>query len=295
MPRIPGGLTVMRSVERAPGFAAALLTPLGLLYCVCLLAPISYFLAVSFLRYSPDQLYTSTFTLDNYTRLLFDPYNQNVIFGTFRIAATVTLITLVLGYALAYFLSRASPAWRALLMFLVIAPLMTGVIVRTYGWIVLLGGDGLINRLLLALGLVSRPLLLLNSEATVVVALTHLMLPFMTFPIFSALVTQDPLLVPAASTLGARSLRAFFEVTVPLSRSGIVMGSVLVFTLSAGSVVTPALLGGRTVMMMGQMIYQLVLSTFNWPLASAFAAVLVFCQFLVVFAYLRRARNVAQP
>jgi ABC-type spermidine/putrescine transport system permease subunit I len=273
------------------GFAAALLAPITLLYLFCLLAPISYFLAVSFLRYSPAELYTLTPTLENYARLLSDAYNVGVIVETFRVAAVVTAVTLVLGYALAYFLSRAAPAWRGLFIFLVIAPLMTGVIVRTYGWIVLLGMDGLVNRALMALGLVARPLQLLNSEPTVIVALVHLMLPFMVFPIFSALVGQDPHLVPAASTLGARPLRAFLEVTLPISRSGVVMGSALVFTITAGAVVTPALLGGRDVMMMGQMIYQLVLSTFNWPLGAAFAFVLVLCQFVVIALYFRRTRH----
>ena len=273
------------------GFAAALLAPITLLYLFCLLAPISYFLAVSFLRYSPAELYTLTPTFENYARLLSDAYNVGVIAETFRVAAVVTAVTLVLGYALAYFLSRAAPAWRGLFIFLVIAPLMTGVIVRTYGWIVLLGMDGLVNRALMALGLVARPLQLLNSEPTVIVALVHLMLPFMVFPIFSALVGQDPHLVPAASTLGARPLRAFLEVTLPISRSGVVMGSALVFTITAGAVVTPALLGGRDVMMMGQMIYQLVLSTFNWPLGAAFAFVLVLCQLVVIALYFRRTRH----
>jgi ABC-type spermidine/putrescine transport system permease subunit I len=273
------------------GFAAAMLAPITLLYLFCLLAPISYFLAVSFLRYSPAELYTLTPTLENYARLLSDAYNVGVIAETFRVAAVVTAVTLVLGYALAYFLSRAAPAWRGLFIFLVIAPLMTGVIVRTYGWIVLLGMDGLVNRALMALGLVARPLQLLNSEPTVIVALVHLMLPFMVFPIFSALVGQDPHLVPAASTLGARPLRAFLEVTLPISRSGVVMGSALVFTITAGAVVTPALLGGRDVMMMGQMIYQLVLSTFNWPLGAAFAFVLVLCQLVVIALYFRRTRH----
>src|SRR4029077_11188819 len=110
------------------------------------------------------ELYTTTPTLENYARLLFDAYNLGVIAGTFRVAAIVTVVTLVLGYALGYFLSRSALAWRGLLIFLVIAPLMTGVIVRTYGWIVLLGTEGLVNRLLVTLGLAARPLQLLNSE-----------------------------------------------------------------------------------------------------------------------------------
>ena len=274
---------------RSGPFAIALLSPIALIYLVFLLAPVGYFLAVSLFKYAPAQLYTTTLTTENYARLLFDGYYRGIVFTTFRISAIVTIATLLLAYALAYYLSRAPASLRGLMLFLVIAPLMTGVIVRTYGWIVLLGQDGLVNQALLFLGVIGRPLQLLNTEGTVIVALVHIMLPYMTFPIFSALVSQDPHLVPAASTLGARPFRAFLEVTLPLSRSGIVMGSALVFTLTAGSIVTPQLLGGRSLTMMGQQIYQLVLSTFNWPLGAAVAALLVLCQFFVILIYFRRA------
>lgn len=283
---------MIRDPETRNGaFVGILLSPIAVLYLLFLLAPISYFLAVSFFKYSPAELFTPQFTVENYERLLFDSYYRSVLYATFRIAAIVTVTSLFLAYALAYFLARLKSGWRGLLMFLIVAPLMTGIIVRTYGWIVLLGSDGLINRALLWLGFVSKPMQLLNSEATVVVALVHIMLPYMVFPIFSSLTSQDPHLVPAASTLGARPLRAFLEVTLPLSRSGMVMGAALVFTLTAGSVVTPQLLGGRDVTMMGQSIYQLVLSTFNWPLGAAVAALLVLTQFLVISLYFRKTRR----
>ncbi len=274
--------------NRTTGFAAALLSPVSVLYILFLLAPVSYFLAVSFFTYSPQKLYVATPTLENYRRLLFDPFYRNIIYDTFRIAGLVTLFTMVFAYALAYFLARLDNIWRGVLMFLVIAPLMTGVIVRTYGWIVLLGTDGFINRILINVGLTNGPIQLLNTEPTVIVALVHIMLPYGVFPIFSSLVSQDPNLVPAASTLGAKPLRSFLEVTLPLSRPGIVMGSALVFTLTAGAIVTPALLGGRDVTMIGQLIYQLILSTFNWPLGAAAAAILVLCQFLVISLYFRK-------
>jgi putative spermidine/putrescine transport system permease protein len=177
-------------------------------------------------------------------------------------------------------------------MFLVIAPLMTGVIVRTYGWIVLLGSEGLVNTALIGLGLVRRPLQILNSELAVVIALVHILLPYMVFPLFSALAGQDPNLERAASTLGAGRARTFLEVTLPLSRSGILMGSVLVFTLAAGAVVTPALLGGKSVQMMGQTIYDLVLRTLNWPLAAAMGSILVLLQFSIVLVYFHGGRRV---
>lgn len=277
--------------SRAGMYARMLLAPISILYLAFLVAPIGYFLSVSLLTYSAEHLYISTVTLGNYRHLLTDGYYRGIIYDTLRIAAMVTVLSLICGYTLAYFLSRVKSAWRGILMFLIIAPLMTGVIVRTYGWIVLLGREGLVNDILVGLGLVARPLALLNSEPTVIVALVHIMLPYMVFPIFSSLISQDPHLVPAASTLGARPLRAFIEVTLPLSRSGVVMGSVLVFTLTAGAIVTPQLLGGRNVTMMGPLIYQLILSTFNWPLGAAVAAVLVICQFSVIFVYFRKMRR----
>lgn len=274
------------------GLAALLLTPVGLLYVLFMIAPISFFLAVSFLKYSPQELYTTTPTLENYGRLLLDPFYTRIIFDTFRISATVTVISAVLAYAIAYQLSLVRGAWRGVLIFLVVAPLMLGVIVRTYGWIVLLGQNGLVNRTLSALGLLSKPVSLLGTEPTVIVALVHFMMPYMVFPIFSALAGQDPQLVPAASTLGARPWRAFWEVTLPLSRPGLVMGAALVFTLTAGAVVTPALLGGRSVAMIGQTVYELVLTTFNWPLGAAAAALLVACQLVILFVYFGRATRV---
>lgn len=272
-------------------FGTALMTPIGLLYLFFLILPIGYFLSLSLLTYSASEMYLPQLTVENYTRLVADSYYRGIIFDTIRVSLIVTVTTLVLGYALAYFLSKVTSGWRGILMFLIIAPLMTGVIVRTYGWIVLLGSDGLVNMALLGLGIVERPLSMLNNERAAMVALVHIMLPYMVFPIFSSLVAQDPHLVPAASTLGARPLRTFLEVTLPLSRSGIVMGSVIVFTMTSGSIVTVDLLAGRDLTIMGQIIYQLVMSTFNWPLAAAVAALLVLCQFALISYYFRKTRR----
>ena len=280
----------MPAAERR--FAGALLAPITLLYAVCLIAPISFFLAVSVFRYDPFAMYVPDLTGANFGRLVFDPYYRGIIVLTLRIALLTTIFSLLLGYPLAYFLARTQSAWRGVLLFLVIAPLMTGVIVRTYGWIVLLGSEGLINSLLIGLGVVRRPLQMLNSEFAVVVALVHILLPYMVFPLFSALAAQDPNLERAAGTLGAGSARTFLEVTLPLSRSGILMGSVLVFTLAAGAVVTPALLGGKNVQMMGQTIYELVLRTLNWPLAAAMGSLLVLLQFSIILVYFRGGRRV---
>jgi ABC-type spermidine/putrescine transport system permease subunit I len=268
-------------------FTRVLLTPITLLYLLFLLAPISFFLAMSVFKYDPFELYIPTLTDENFARLVADSYYRNIILRTLKIAFLTAFFSLLLGYPLAYFLARTKSAWRGVLMFLVIAPLMSGVIVRTYGWIILLGSEGALNRALLWLGLVSEPLRILNTEIAVLIALVHILMPYMVFPLFSALASQDPDIERAAGTLGAGKVRTFIEVTLPLSKAGIAMGSALVFTLAAGAVVTPALLGGKDVQMLGQQIYDLVLATLNWPLASAIAMVLVVCQFTIIALYFR--------
>ena len=272
-------------------FAAALFTPITVLYLSFLLAPIGFFLVMSVFRYSPMELYIPAVTADNFMRLLGEEHYRNIIFRTLKIAALTAFFSLLLGYPLAYFLARTRSIWRGVLMFLVIAPLMTGVIVRTYGWIVLLGSEGTVNVTLMWLGLIDRPIKILETEVAVLVALVHILMPYMVFPLFSSLASQDPDVERAAATLGAGRWRIFFEVTLPLSRAGILMGSALVFTLTAGAVVTPALLGGTKVQMLGQTIYDLVLSTLNWPFASAIAFVLVLCQFSIIFLYFKGGRR----
>jgi len=277
--------------EAGGRFGRLLLAPIALLYLIALLAPISFFLVMSVFRYSALELWVPTVTGENFARLLGEPYHRAIIVRTLKIALLTTVGCLALGYPLAWYLARTASAWRGLLMFLVIAPLMTGVIVRTYGWIVLLGSEGTVNTVLRGLGLVDHPLKILHTELAVLIALVHILLPYMVFPLFSALAGQDPDLERSAHTLGAGRARTFLEVTLPLSRPGIMMGSVLVFTLTAGAVVTPALMGGKDVQMLGQTIYELTISTLNWPLASAAAFVLVLCQFAILLLYFGGGRR----
>jgi len=273
------------------GFAVLLFGPIGVVYIFFLLLPLSYFLALSVFEYSHLEMYIPTFTLENYARLVGEPYYQAMLLRTLRVALLTTVFCLLAGYALAYFLARYPTRWRGVLMFMVIAPLMSGVIVRTYAWIVILGREGAINQSALWLGLATEPFRFLQTEFAVVLALVHILLPFMVFPLFSSLAGQDPDLERAASTLGARPPRIFLEIALPLSRPGIVMGSVLVFTLAAGAVVTPSLLGGRKVETLGVSIYQATVGVLNWPLAAAMAVILVSCQLGIIFLYLRGSRS----
>ena len=167
------------------GLRGLVFGPIGVLYVVFLLAPISYFLLLSVFKYSPMEMFIPGFTLENYDRFLGDSYYQGVLLTTFRIALITTLCSLLGAYPLAYFLARYPTRWRGVLLFLVIAPLMSGVIVRTYAWIVILGEYGAVNRSAEWIGLIEQPLKLLNTEFAVIVALVHILLPFMVFPLFS--------------------------------------------------------------------------------------------------------------
>jgi len=273
-------------------FGIGLMTPIGLLYLCFLILPIGFFLSMGFFKYDVYGLYKPELTAENFARLVVDPYYLDIVLLTLKLAGLTTVFSLLLGYPLAFFLTRTRSAWRGALMFMVVAPLTTGVIVRTYGWIVLMGAEGIVNKALIAIGLIDRPIQILHTETAVVIALVHILMPYMVFPLISSLAGQDPNLERAASTLGASRVRCFFEVTLPLSRAGIMMGSVLVFTLSAGSVVIPQLIGGKDVQMMGQSIYELVLHTLNWPLGSAMASLLVLMQFSIIFLYFRSNRRV---
>lgn len=280
--------------DTAGRFGTALAVPIVLIYAAFLVLPLGFFLATGVFKYDAFALYVAKLTGENFRRLVLDPYYRAIIGQTLKLAGLTTLFSLLLAYPLSYFLSRTQSAWRGVLMFLIVAPLTTGVIVRTYGWIVLFGAEGMINTVLMWTGMVHQPLQILNTQTAVVVALVHILLPYMVFPILSSLAAQDASLARAASTLGAGPVRVFFEVTLPLSKPGILMGSVLVFTLSAGSVVTPSLLGGKNVQMMGQTIYELVLHTLNWPLGSALASILVLLQFVIIFLYFRSDRPAAR-
>jgi putative spermidine/putrescine transport system permease protein len=278
-------------VEESGRSGRLLLTPIAAIYLVALVAPISFFLVMSVFRYSALDLWVPTVTGENFARLLGESYHRAIIMRTLKIALLTTIGCLGLGYPLAWYLARTPTAWRGVLMFLVIAPLMTGVIVRTYGWIVLLGSEGTVNTVLRGIGVIDRPLKILHTELAVLIALVHILLPYMVFPLFAALAGQDPDLERAAHTLGAGRARTFVEVTWPLSRPGILMGSALVFTLTAGAVVTPALMGGKDVQMLGQTIYELTMSTLNWPLASAVAFLLVLGQLTILLIYFRVGRR----
>ncbi|WP_458097850.1 ABC transporter permease [Roseomonas sp. WA12] len=211
----------------------------------------------------------------------------SVLADSLKVAAAVTVICLLLAYPVALWLSRAGRIGAALGLFALMLPFWTSVLVRTYAWLVLLGRNGVVNRALRDWGLIEAPLLLLHNMAGVLIGMVHVLLPYMVFPIYAALLRVDPDLSRAAEGLGAPAWRAFVRITLPLSLVGVSAGCALVFVLSLGFFITPALLGGGRVIMISMLIEQQVREFLDWPFAAALSTVLLLVT-LVIYGIIGR-------
>jgi ABC-type spermidine/putrescine transport system permease subunit I len=220
-------------------------------------------------------VYKAGYTLDFYRQIFRVSVYLQVLGATFKVSAVVTIVCLVLGYPLAYMLATRRPRTAQLLMIIVVLPFFTSIIVRTYAWMVLLGRNGIVNQYLIALGLTDKPLPLLYNQAGVVIGMSYVLLPYMVLTVYSVMRGIDPGLVRAAHSLGASRMQAFRRVFLPLSLPGIAGGTLLVFILSLGFFITPALMGGPSDMMIAMLIEREVEITLNWSFASALAVVLL--------------------
>jgi len=259
------GDRVERARRRAVASAVGLSTP-ALFFLLALFAvPLArlFWLSIDDGSFAP---YGKALTGELYLSVLLD---------TFEIAALVTAAALLLGYPVAYFLATRPPRWRVMGLAFVMLPFWTSILVRTYAWMVLLGRNGVFNRLLLDSGVIDAPLPLLNNRTGVVIGMVHVLLPYMVLPIFNALRKVDPNLVHAAEGLGAPFHAIFRRIYVPLTIHGVVAGVTLVFVLSLGFFITPALLGGGHVVMIANLIEQQVREFLNWAFAGALSVLLL--------------------
>jgi ABC-type spermidine/putrescine transport system permease subunit I len=219
-----------------------------------------------------------------------------VFWATLRLSLATAALCVLLGYPVAYFLATASRLWRTIGFIFVLLPFWTSLLVRTYAWIALLGRNGVINRALLDLGFIDQPLQLLYNFGGVLIGIVHVLLPYMVFPIYASLVRIDRNVVLAAEGLGAGDFAVFWRIYLPLTANGLFAGTALVFTLSLGAFVTPALLGGGRIIMIANLIQQEVSQFIDWPLASALAGILLIAALAIYGAFgrsLRGARDVA--
>jgi spermidine/putrescine transport system permease protein len=225
----------------------------------------------------------SAFTFENFGRAI-DPLYLSIFLDSGRIAGLATVLALLIGYPAAYAIARAPERWQTSLLFLAILPFWTNYLIRTYAWIVLLNPVGVINNALLGLGVISQPLPLLYNEFAVILGLVYNYTPFVILAIYSALQRLDPSLAEASRDLGAGAITTFFRVTLPLTAAGIAAGAVFVFVLSIGNFVTPDLLGGGKLQMIGNLIYDQFLTARDWPFGATLSGLLIALMMVLLMA-----------
>jgi putative spermidine/putrescine transport system permease protein len=236
--------------------------------------PNAFLLTASFLK-SDAQMLTDERTLENYAFLFGRPLYRGAIIRTFIIGGLVGVLVVLCSYPMAFFLARTTSRWKGILIALALTPLLASVVVRTYGWWVLLNREGAINDLLRWLGLTTEPLVMLPSVGAIVVGLTHSLLPFGVLTILSALNGINPNLERAALSLGATRTNTFLHITLPLSAGGIASGFLLAFSLAISAYATPTILGGPATETMATLIYKFMVSLMDWSVGSALGTMLI--------------------
>lgn len=257
------------------------------LFLLLLLVPLAMTFLLSFNSFSFYGGIEKSYGLGNYAEVLSDSYFYEIFLRTFIIALATTVICAVIGVPQAYIMARMSPFWRSVMLLVVLGPLLISVVVRTLGWAILLGNKGVINEALRDLGLISSPIRMMYTSGGIVLALVHVMVPFMILAVWAALQRQDPATERAAESLGASPLVIFRRVVLPQAMPGVLSGSLIVFSLSASAFATPAILGGRRVKVVSTTVYDEFLNTLNWPLGAAIAMLLLFSVLTIMLAWNR--------
>lgn len=280
---------------RQPTPSTLLLLPATVVICALLVLPLGYLLALSLNPARPSEIeLTSTLTLSNYERLFLNWFYLRVFLKTIWISALTTVLCAGFGIALALTIWRSSRRAHGFIVIVVLSPLLVSIVTRTYGWMVVLGDNGVLNAILLQLGVIREPLHMMFTDGAVVVGLVHVFLPFMVLSLLTSLDRIDPAIPEAAHTLGAGPYTAFRLVIFPLLSPGLTAGVTIVFSLAMSSYVTPALMGGPNSGMLTTLIYQQFVVTFSWHFGAVLVAVLLATSLsilaLVLFEQARRTR-----
>jgi len=274
------------------GIAVALLLPIVLIDSAVFLAPIINLLRISFNEALPGGGIGPNFTWDNCVKLAEDSYYLEIVLRTVGMSLLITLLTLLCSYPIALYLHRSSGTWRTFLFVLVISPLLTSAVVRTYGWIAVLADTGLINNGLALFGM-KAPVRLLFNMTGIVIGLTEILMPYMILSLLAGFGRLDPRCEEAALTLGARPMRVFWRIVVPLTAPGIALGCLLCFVLSVSSFITPRLLGGGRVFLLATEIYDQAIVTLNWPGAATLSILVLVIFGIALAVYGRALRSLA--
>lgn len=259
--------------------------PMLLLFLLVLCVPLILTTILSFQTFDAQTGVGNDFTLGHYLTVLKDDYYHEIFLRTFRLSLLTTILCLIIGVPEAYVLSRMRAPWRSIFLLILLAPLLVSVVVRAFGWSVVLGPQGPLNMTLRSLGL--PPVQLLYRDTAVIVALVHIMLPFMVIPVWTALQKLDPMVEKAALSLKASQLTVMRRIVFPQILPGILSGSLIVFGLAASSFAIPGLLGGRRVKMVATVVYDEYLTQLNWPLGAAIAFILLAANLIIMLSYNR--------
>lgn len=257
------------------------------LFIVLLFIPLLMTFVLSFNSFDFYGGIGTDISLANYAEVLGDSYFYEIFGRTFAIALATTVICAIIGLPQAYFLYRMRPLWRSVMILIVLGPLLISVVVRTLGWAVLLGNKGVINNALIDIGVIGQPIKMMYTSGGIVLALVHVMVPFMVLAVWAALQRLDPSIEAAAESLGARPFTIFSRIVLPQAIPGVLSGSLIVFSLSASAFATPAILGGRRVKVVATTVYDEFLNTLNWPLGAAIAMLLLVCVLVAMLAWNR--------
>lgn len=235
--------------------------------------------------------FLSQLDFENFSFLASDPLYYRAYLSSLKIALISTFLTLLVAYPMAYGMARAPEHWRATLLMLVILPFWTSFLIRVYAWMGILGKEGFLNAALLWLGLIDEPLTILNTNTAVYIGIVYTYLPFMILPIYSTLEKLDGSLLEAAEDLGCSRTQAFWLITIPLSRPGVIAGCFLVFIPTLGEFVIPSLLGGSNTLMIGKVLYEEFFSNRDWPVASAVAVILLLILVIPIVLFQRNQQK----
>ncbi|OBT04609.1 spermidine/putrescine ABC transporter permease PotB [Vibrio cyclitrophicus] len=246
-------------------------------------------IGTSFLTRDEANLIEMTFTLDNYLRLA-DPLYFKVLMHSFYMAIVATLLCLIVGYPFAYIVAKMPVKWRPIMLFLVIVPFWTNSLIRTYGLKIVLGTQGVLNKGLLALDIIDKPLRIMYSETAVMIGLVYILLPFMILPLYSAIEKLDDTYLEAAKDLGANKLQTLLKVVLPLTMPGIIGGCLLVLLPALGMFYISDLLGGAKNLLIGNVIKSQVLNARDWPFGAATSIALTMAMAVMLYAYYRAGK-----
>ncbi len=279
--------SLLRFFRSHPAFGiGATLSPSAFWLLIFTLIPMGIVVYVSFLTRGPWGTVIYEFTLDSY-RLILDPLFLKVFARSVKLAVLTVAICLLAGYLIAYWIAFYGGKRKNFLLFLVILPFWTSNLVRIYAWIALLSDHGLINNFLISLHVIDEPLSLLHNETAVLIGLVYTYLPFMILPLYASLERLDRSVLEAASDLGATARERFVQVTLPLTKGGMLSGSVLVFAPAIGEFLIPELLGGAKVMMIGKFIALKFIGLRHWPLGSTYSLLLLTMTLILLYVYMR--------